>query len=896
MASVADIEVLPNGARFYRADLHIHSYGGSYDVQDATMTPARIVQTAVAEGLDVIAVSDHNEIASVEATLKAAVTSALLGIPAVELSTSEGHLLCFLPTLGALQQFFGRITIVDRGKQNSRCQNSVLDCLNHLEDLSGFGILAHVDGPSGFESQNPGNSPHKVDVLCHKSLLGIELRAATSVVAYSDIDPDPDRANAGKERIKRLRLGSRQNLARILGSDSHTLGALGRNAEGNRKLTRVKMDRPSFHALRIALEDNDARVRVEDLVPTSVPYVVGVHLEGGFLDGQHIHFSRNLNCIIGGRGTGKSTMFEAVRCLAGHTGDNALVDSEAWPTQLTLFWQDQAGQLHTLARPLGGTVTNVDDPIKGPTGFAIESYGQGETAKISKEAQGDPLVLLSYLDRFVDIEGPTIEEGAARDELLAIQTEIEKATKNVDLVPQYERSLATTQQQLAALEKAKAKDVIDLQRKLATERELRSQVSAKLIQIQQGLGAISMRAFVDDIAGLADPTTLAVGAEEFKKIVEAARSFEAETAAVQSGASASFEKLKKSAEVQISTWKAKETQTLNVIDERRKALEAQNIRLDVAYIQKLAKDEAKLKSDLTTLRTWKPRLDKLRSERTSASKKRWAARERIATIRDAYGREASATLRSALSDVSVSLKFLRSACSPDAEQQVVEAMGWRTVQVPRAALLVRQLTLPGLLEAIDRRDLATVQRVTTDQGARIFDNDEALTIVDRLSVPAIRFALERCEVYDFPRLTVTKAVTETGGKTRYLSKDFSKLSLGQQQSVLLALMLSSKSNAPLIIDQPEDNLDGEFIYHSLVPVLRMAKERRQIIVVTHNANIAVLGDAEQIVVLKSTSDKGLIMSRGSIDDLATREAACNILEGAWEAFQRRSRIYGAGRT
>jgi hypothetical protein len=72
----------------------------------------------------------------------------------------------------------------------------------------------------------------------------------------------------------------------------------------------------------------------------------------------------------------------------------------------------------------------------------------------------------------------------------------------------------------------------------------------------------------------------------------------------------------------------------------------------------------------------------------------------------------------------------------------------------------------------------------------------------------------------------------------------------------------------------------------------MAKERRQIIIVTHNANIAVLGDAEQIIVLKSTNEKGSIVSRGSIDDPSTREAACNILEGAVEAFQRRARIYG----
>ena len=64
------------------------------------------------------------------------------------------------------------------------------------------------------------------------------------------------------------------------------------------------------------------------------------------------------------------------------------------------------------------------------------------------------------------------------------------------------------------------------------------------------------------------------------------------------------------------------------------------------------------------------------------------------------------------------------------------------------------------------------------------------------------------------------------------------------------------------------------------------------IVVTHNANIAVLGDAEQIVVLRAANEQGVIVSRGSIDDDETRESACALLEGVREAFQRRARIYG----
>lgn len=154
------------------------------------------------------------------------------------------------------------------------------------------------------------------------------------------------------------------------------------------------------------------------------------------------------------------------------------------------------------------------------------------------------------------------------------------------------------------------------------------------------------------------------------------------------------------------------------------------------------------------------------------------------------------------------------------------------------------------------------------------------------------YALERVALHDLPRLQVTKRVINADGAERFVRKDFSKLSLGQQQSVLLALMLSADTDRPLIIDQPEDNLDGEFIYSTLVPVLRRAKERRQVIIVTHNANVAVLGDAEQIVVMKAANDRGEIVARGSIDHQPTRDAACAILEGAKEAFLRRAKMYG----
>ncbi|HRE44454.1 MAG TPA: AAA family ATPase [Terricaulis sp.] len=892
MIGVGEILSLPHGARFYRADLHIHSFGASHDVSDVTMTAEGIVGTALAEGLGVIAIADHNDIRNVAAALKAADGSGLFVVPAVELSTPEGHLLCYAPSTELLSRFIAQLSIADAGAPNSRCQNAMLDCLEKLKALGGFAILAHVDGPSGLDVQVPGMSPHKVDILCHSALVGLELKRSDSEISFAEGDPVPERAHVGEKRRNLLGLGARQCLARVLNSDSHTLAALGRNAQGGRRVTRVKMATPSFEALRQALEDAEARVRIEDDIPETIPQVLGVAIEGGFLDGQMVQFSPNLNCIIGGRGAGKSTLFECVRCLSRERSSSSAVDSEIWPSGLHLYWQDAAGQKHTLFRPMGGGVENADDEFTGPDSFAMESFGQSETAKISAQAQSNPTALLGYLDRFVDLEADLAAEEAARRALLDLQTEIEKAQAKVDLIPQYERALSVARQQLAALEQAKAKDVIALQRRVADERAVRQRVAEKIGELKADLASASPAARIDELRQIADPANLSLGAAEFAAILTDAAVFEAGMADADTKIRSGFQIFQGAAATQIAAWKAKDAEATRQIEEKRKELEAQGVKLDMAFIQKLANDEATHNQSVINLKTWIPQLKKLKTQRAVALRDRWAARDRVATARDAYAREASKVLEETLSDLKVSLKFVRNGSSPTAEQLIVSAMNWRTSNVQRAGWLVEHVTVPILLDAIDKKNPSSIRAVTLQDGVKPFDAKEAAAILDRLSAPDVRVGLESCHIDDLPRLKVTKAVADGAGGSRYVTRDFSKLSLGQQQSVLLALMLSANSNDPLLIDQPEDNLDSEFIYFSLVPVLRRAKERRQVIIVTHNANIAVLGDAEQIIVLKSTNEQASIQARGSIDDFATRDLACAILEGAREAFQRRARTYG----
>jgi len=750
--------------------------------------------------------------------------------------------------------------------------------------------FSHIDGEGGIEDKLPTLVNHKKDVFCEKALLGFEVKSAAAQITYSPDDQNPDRAALGKFRREALNLGEKQFLARVMFSDSHALTALGKNAQGAKRLTRVKMDTPSFHGLKVALQDADARIRLEDEIPASVPYVMGVKIEGNFLDGQTVHFSRNLNCIIGGRGAGKSTVFECVRVIAPEKGENKLIDSDIWPETLHVVWVDEAAHQHTIGRRIEDTPTNVDDPDWGPTKFAIESYGQGETAQTSARARQDPTSLLEYLDKFVPVSELIAEDEQLRQSLLENQTSIERAQIEVNKTPYYKQVLDLTKKQLVALEKANAKEVVALERKVAEERSLREQVDKRIQNLANAIRTNTLSAQVGQLKMLSRPDDLEVGKEQFAQIVALLSAFEEKLKKAEKWTLEEVAQLSTAVKGYLDGWKTREQATVGTIEQKRRDLAQQGVKLDLANIRKLANDEAEYTKALATLADGEKELKARRQSRSELLKDRRALLSRIFVVRNAYALKSSKALEGALGDLTVSVKFVEAGLSTEGAEIIQRVMDWRTAQVPRAALIAEGVTIPRLLDLIEKNDPTPLMELES-AGVKVFSRNDALEILRKVGEEPHRFGLERCVIQDRPKITVTKKIVE-GGKERFIPKDFAKLSMGQQQSVLLALMLSSDSKCPLIIDQPEDNLDGEFIFHSLVPVLRRAKERRQIIVVTHNANIAVLGDAEQIVALKSTSDKGSIVARGSIDDAATRRMACQILEGSEDAFKRRAQIYG----
>lgn len=878
-----------NGAQFRRADLHIHSFGefGSYDVEDAAMTPEAIVDTAINEKLEVIAIADHNSIGNVRPALKHAEGRNILIVPAVELSTPQGHLLVYCPTIGNLEGLYGKLKI---SPDKKICYDTIPQCLKYAEEFDGFGICAHIELSSGFEMAHPKYDAFKQEILNCKNLLGLEVSNVDNVSWFSHSDENVDRRNCAKLRCQALDHEEEIELAKVMSSDSHSLDKLGRNAAGNRKLTRFKMESLTFDSLRIALMDCAARVRLEDLVPPAIPRFVGMKLEGGFLKDQMVHFSRNLTCIIGGRGAGKSTMLESLRVASGNTIDNSIVDSEVWPDEISLVYEDEVGQRHVLTRGKLNEVSNADPD--GPVRIAIESYGQGETAETIQHCDKDPTILLKFLDGFIELAELQQQDNALRDELLENQTLIETLQRDKNRIPELEKAKATADAQVAALKSQNAAQVVELEEKLAKERrfreQLRTNLNALLTSINECLTADELKNLTADLDG----SSLAVGKTEFdavKKLVTELAT-EVETLALQ--LTTKVKEANAKIVEQLRTWTAKEKETQEEIEEIRRELEKQRITLDMAFIRKVTKDAIQFAATLVELKKSIPKQQEAFRRRRELMTARRQWKSRIFTTRQAFATVMNKNLATTVVDYRVTIKFLEGLLSKEFEELLKTKMGWRTSQVPKAALMAAQMSPLALVECIEKKDTTKLQQIVDADKTRVFSRDDAVGILDTMGQWENKCALERCAFQDRPEIKVTKTVEHADGTKTYPTRDFTLLSLGQQQSILLSVLLFSKSKTPLIIDQPEDNLDSEFIYKTLVRSLRNIKEHRQVIIVTHNANIAVLGDAELIIPLRGSSELAVIRNRGSIDTAETKEIVCTILEGSPKAFKRRQAVYG----
>ena len=769
----------------------------------------------------------------------------------------------------------------------------IVECLDFAHQCSGVGILAHIELDSGFEKTIGRFGPPIEEIFSHPNLLGLEISKKENFHFYSNSDEDANRKRLVGLRRDNLLMDDDQILPKLMGSDSHNLNKLGTNAEGNEKLTRIKVDELNFHAFKVALLSHESRIRLEDFIPEQRPVFNKIFIEGGLLDEMDIDLSPNLTCIIGSRGAGKSTLLETLRETSGNQSSSKVVDSDVWPQKITLQYTDEAGQTIEFSREKNNGTQNITDPINGISRVEIESYGQGETADTIQHSDENPTVLIDFLDGFLDLKPLISEDKEIITDLLENQSDARKLRLELLSLDETRKALKNEQKKLENLKKQKAGELVKYQNALIKERQIRQDLIADLkLLIQTYKDILNDEETFENFEKLSDEE-IVVGKDYFQKVKNIVSDF---SAIVKSKAGELNEALGTKVEelrTELKNWASKEKAIQVQMDAKKQELAAQGIPFDLGKINQISKDIIDLTNRVKKLENSKKLLNELQTVRKELIGKRKDIKQRIFYYRNAFGQTINDNLKNTLDGLFINVKYDQGNYSDEFEQLLKTTMDWRTSQVPRAYLITKNLSPFEFVDICMRKDNDALKALTDDEGKRFIGDYEAQTIVEKLLKDHTYEDFEALPFEDRPSISVTRLYKDdVTGKTLRNTKSISQLSLGQQQSVLLGILMLSKSTTPLIIDQPEDNLDSEFIFKTIVKNLRKIKESRQVIIVTHNPNIAVLGDAELIIPLKSTSVKSHVLEAGSIDRKGTREISCEILEGGKSAFKQRQLIYG----
>ncbi len=893
MVQFKDICLIDNGARFQNVDLHIHSYEGSHDVRDPAMTPEAIVDSAVRQRLGVIAITDHNSNANVQRAVEYAAlnySGLILVLAGVEITTAHGHLLAyFAPDRQAdLAKLLSRLDLIgEMGTDNTRTAKSMADTLSEVERLNGICIAAHIDREkTGFERFAPGFPNWKKDIITSPGLYGLECDAVDSLVWYSEND---EAGSAGIER-KRLfgarklvrELSARHHLAHVQGSDSHSMNAF-EHQDPNKPWTRMKLAELSFEAFRIALIDPTARVRACALIPATIPRVRGMTITGGFLHEETIHFSDNLNCLIGGRGTGKSTAIRALAYAFGLNDDFG--DFDNCPDSVTVFCEDENGILYRYVRSRGGDIevkakedrSITDVPVDA---FRIEYYGQGELAKVAEDPLKNPELFQEFLDRHTNLRDLIETEESLVSRLRENAGRLNPLESAFAQLGPKRKSLEEIEKKLKLAEEGNLREVVGTQSKLASEKTVRESVEGIATEFSNDWNLSTFQRNFDQILSTAGVCTADEAFVRTRASIKAA--LEKNNAAIKQGENQLNVVLKACArelttlagELKVSHQRMGGEVAAKIAD-----LKARGLATDIPGLELLLRQKTGVGKDIAAVEQRASALQQCREERARFRQELTAVRAEMTTRRKAQLKGINANLGATIKDYTIFLKYDDAGITTEFQAFLQEKMHGTYLQDNLIENLCNCITPSDLADLVLNRDAARISAM-----ARI-SADWANKIIEKLCYWNILFALQALAKPPKPIIIVRTKSTPP--------KDIPVLQLsdGQRHTILLTIAMLADSNVPLVIDQPEDDLDNAFIFSSIVTTLRAIKERRQVIVVTHNANIAVLGDSELILPMHREHDCGKTKNRGSIDAGATRRAVIDILEGGPEAFLRRKEMY-----
>ena len=886
------------GARFYKCALQVNpsSYSKTYQGGLVTVEEEynrQILQQCEKYNIDVVGLADHGKVEDSEGLRTLLRNNDIIVFPGFEIASSEKiHMVCLYPEntlLAALNQHLGQLM----GENNiNLSQNpthpSSLSCEQIADKVinvqGGFWYAAHATGDSGMLRLS-GAGDNYVHLWRKEDLVKVIQIPGT----IEDLSIEQENLNKYREIIQNKNSDYKREkpITVINAKDVANPEVLSDPSAS----CLVKMTEPNFEAFKQAFHDPESRIRLNHDIPdVSYSVIESIQWQGaGFFEEGTLGFSENLNAVIGGRGTGKSTLIEGIRYvldLPTRGQDDkaleALRKNNLGSSKITLsvISKAQSSQRYTVSRRFGerAQVKNEQGELSHLSTRDIlpdvELLGQNEILEIEQDDTAKLALINDFLPDSHQLD-ENLQEikrrlAANRDKWIKADEEFEQLSDTVQQEPKLKEEVKRFQR-LGIERKLKNTKLLE------KENSIQADIQQQLDQVQKWIRnyeEVFDLEFLQDVR--IDPLPNKAILIEMREMLEA---LQTKLAGLVRQTNQSLQSARDKHDDLREKWDSNAGQIRDELEQaiaqlpeqagktgRTLGQEYTYIIKQLAHIEKQKNEHARQKTLVEEIK--KERRTLLEEYRETAFK-RFDALEKAAKKlnQDELKRKVRLHVKR-FGNLQPLQNFLLS----------IEGIGEAKIK---------------WLEKIEDLDLLEWSQwieESNHQGfyERYYDADLQKSTAKKIVNIGLgkRLGLEEIELKDKVEIELNIA---HGDEENY--RPLNDLSTGQKCTAILNLLLLNR-DAPLIIDQPEDHLDNAFIADRIVRDLREFKTRRQFIFATHNANIPVFGDAELIAVLHSDKDGGKVIETGAIDKQEVREKAAEILEGGKAAFEMRRHKYG----
>lgn len=862
------VEFFKNGSRWLRADFHLHTKSDTeflrFNGTDSEFSSQYIAQLK-RQGIGVGVVTNHNKFNKEEfcAMKKAADAESIYLLPGVEFSLKDGsrgtHVLIVFDydwiynreQKDYIQVFLSGAFVGIPNCDSSPYPNSkytlqevvvALDEFNH----DYFLVMAHVDSKNGMFEE-------------------IEARNLSAFVTSEAFLSRVFALQKSRNRDNRAKV---PDIALVEGSDNAGGGisaiGCGNEVNGVPQKTYVKLGDFNFAALKYALRDYVNRVSSNDYVAPYNSYIESLSFMGGKLDGQTIHFSPELNCFIGIRGSGKSTALELLRYALGISLSSASADMD-YKNDLIDYMLGSGGK--TILTVIGQNnkryriekiykqKENVYDEEGKLCNVSIDAvfnapiyFGQKDLSNKRASFESDLLQRLIG-NRLSDVRKKI---DLKKNEIEAVLLELRKLRNLKDEKDATEQAIRNVLHQLDVF---KQQGVAD---KLAQQTQF-DKDGVTLSQTKETIGAYveSLSRMISDyqafftytLSGSKQNETLFNHANDVFQSVKASFALLQEVAQKAASGAKEFDAI-------IGEFESKRVEMQEDFAKIKRELNSDTVSPD-SFL--------KLNHDLEMARLRLAELEKQEKRRGNLEA---VLNTHLAALNNLWNDEFQ-VLKKEVERINNAQDKLRLTISFKEQRETFLAKLKATFKGTGIKDATYQKMVEDFVDFIEMfRNWQRVRELLSDMQYAEF---------------AKRFNDSKAELltYKVPDKVVIN----------YNGKPLERHSLGQRASALILFLLAQKDNDVLIIDQPEDDLDNQTIYDEVIKQMVSLKGQMQFIFATHNANIPVLGDSEKVLAF-SFEDKAMIsINAGTIDSPPIHDSIVGIMEGGQDAFNKRNEIY-----